>query len=209
MKKLITLFFLILNITIFSEESEPIIPMLPLLPSMPANPEAEGKPVPLEVKTIVMKMETEIVVPLEIISDVEIQAMVIDDQKVTVPFEIEMNKEPDKKDYYKLNYSETEIDIDIISDVEIQAMVIDDQKVTVPFEIEMNKEPDKKDYYKLNYSETEIDIDDDGKTDTYIYSNEYINSKIEKDNRVEIQGENISKEGYHEKIIYLTIETHD
>ena len=79
MKKLITLFFLILNITIFSEESEPIIPMLPLLPSMPANPEAEGKPVPLEVKTIVMKMETEIVVPLEIISDVEIQAMVIDD----------------------------------------------------------------------------------------------------------------------------------
>lgn len=162
MKKLFTLFFLILNITIFSEESEPIIPMLPLLPSMPANPEAEGKPVPLEVKTIVMKMETEIVVPLE-----------------------------------------------IISDVEIQAMVIDDQKVTVPFEIEMNKEPDKKDYYKLNYSETEIDIDDDGKTDTYIYSNEYINSKIEKDNCVEIQGENISKEGYHEKIIYLTIETHD
>ena len=162
MKKLITLFFLILNITIFSEESEPIIPMLPLLPSMPANPEAEGKPVPLEVKTIVMKMETEIVVPLE-----------------------------------------------IISDVEIQAMVIDDQKVTVPFEIEMNKEPDKKDYYKLNYSETEIDIDDDGKTDTYIYSNDYIKSKIEKDKRVEIQGENISKEGYHEKIIYLTIETHD
>ena len=162
MKKLFTLFFLILNITIFSEESEPIIPMLPLLPSMPANPEAEGKPVPLEVKTIVMKMETEIVVPLE-----------------------------------------------IISDVEIQAMVIDDQKVTVPFEIEMNKEPDKKDYYKLNYSETEIDIDNDGKTDTYIYSNEFINSKIEKDNCVEIQGENISKEGYHEKIIYLTIETHD
>ena len=162
MKKLFTLFFLILNITIFSEESEPIIPMLPLLPSMPANPEAEGKPVPLEVKTIVMKMETEIVVPLE-----------------------------------------------IISDVEIQAMVIDDQKVTVPFEIEMNKEPDKKDYYKLNYSETEIDIDNDGKTDTYIYSNEFINSKIEKDKRVEIQGENISKEGYQEKIIYLTIETHD
>ena len=162
MKKLLMLFFLILNITIFSEESEPIIPMLPLLPSIPANPEAEGKPVPLEVKTIVMKMETEIVVPLE-----------------------------------------------IISDVEIQAMVIDDQKVTVPFEIEMNKEPDKKDYYKLNYSETEIDIDNDGKTDTYIYSNEYINSKIEKDNCVEIQGENISKEGYHEKIIYLTIETHD
>lgn len=162
MKKIFALFFLILNTAVFSEESEPIIPMLPLLPSMPVNPEAEGKPVPLEVKTIVMKMETEIVVPLE-----------------------------------------------IISDTEIQAMVIDNQKAVVPFEIEMNKEPDKKDYYKLNYSETEIDIDDDGKTDTFIYSNEYINSKIEKDNRVEIQGENISKEGYHEKIIYMTVEIHD
>lgn len=162
MKKLFALFFLILNTAVFSEESEPIIPMLPLLPSMPVNPEAEGKPVPLEVKTVIMKMETEIVVPLE-----------------------------------------------IISDTEIQAMVIDNQKAVVPFEIEMNKEPDKKDYYKLNYSETEIDIDDDGKTDTFIYSNEYINSKIEKDNRVEIQGENISKEGYHEKIIYMTVEIHD
>ena len=162
MKKLFALFFLILNTAVFSEESGPIIPMLPLLPSMPVNPEAEGKPVPLEVKTVIMKMETEIVVPLE-----------------------------------------------IISDTEIQAMVIDDQKAVVPFEIEMNKEPDKKDYYKLNYSETEIDIDDDGKTDTFIYSNEYINSKIEKDNRVEIQGENISKEGYHEKIIYMTVEIHD
>ena len=165
MKKLLTLFFLIFSITIFSEESkpsEPLVPMIPLLPSMPINPEAEGKPVPLEVKTIIMKMGTEIVVPLE-----------------------------------------------IISDTEIQAMVIDDQKVVVPFEIEMNKEPDKKDYYKLTYSETEIDIDDDGKIDTSVYSNEYINSKIEKDNYVVIEGKNISKEGYHEKIIYLTVETHD
>ena len=165
MKKLLTLFFLIFSITIFSEESkpsEPLVPMIPLLPSMPTNPEAEGKPVPLEVKTIIMKMETEIVVPLE-----------------------------------------------IISDTEIQAMVIDDQKAVIPFEIEMNKEPDKKDYYKLKYSETEIDIDEDGQKDTSIYSNEYINSKIEKDNYVVIEGKNISKEGYHEKIIYLTIETHD
>ena len=162
MKKLFALFFLILNITIFSEESEPVIPMIPLLPSMPANPEAEGKPVPLEVKTVIMKMETEIVVPLE-----------------------------------------------IISDVEIQAMVIDDQRVVVPFEIEMNKEPDKKDFYKLNFTENEIDIDDDGQDDTYIYSSKFINSKIEKDNKVVIKGKNISKEGYHQKIIYITVETHD
>ena len=162
MKKFIGIFFLIFNIGLYAEGENIIVPMIPLLPSMPANPEAEGKSVPLETKTIIMKMETEIEVPLE-----------------------------------------------IISDTEIQALIIDDQRAVVPFEIEMNKEPDKKDYYKLNYSETEIDIDEDGEVDTKIYSNEFINSKIEKENYVVIEGKNISKEGYHEKIIYLTVETHD
>lgn len=165
MKKFIGIFFLIFSVGLYAEKENvevPLIPMIPLLPSMPANPEAEGKPIPLETKTIIMKMETEIEVPLE-----------------------------------------------IISDAEIQAMIIDDQRAVVPFEIEMNKEPDKKDYYKLNYSETEIDIDEDGNVDTKIYSNEFINSKIERENYVVIEGKNISKEGYHEKIIYLTVETHD
>lgn len=163
-KKIIMLCLLVFSISSFAEENkeEPIIPMLPLLPSIPTNPEESGKPVPIEVKTIVMKMETEIKVPLE-----------------------------------------------IISDIDIQAMVIDDQEVEVPFEIEMNKEPDKKDYYRLHYSETEIDIDKDGKTDTHIYSNKFLNSKIEKDNKVVIEGKNISKEGYHEKTVYLTIEILD
>ena len=161
-KKIILAFIFIFNIISYSEEKQEIIPMLPLLPSIPINPEESGKPVPSEVKTVVMKMETEIKVPLE-----------------------------------------------IISDIDIQAMVIDDQEIVVPFEIEMNKEPDKKDYYKLHYSETEIDIDNDGKVDTHIYSNKFLNSKIEKDNRVVIEGKNISKEGYHEKIIYLTIDILD
>ena len=165
MKKFVGIFFLIFSVGLYAEKKNvevPLIPMIPLLPSMPANHEAEGKPVPLETKTIIMKMETEIEVPLE-----------------------------------------------IISDTEIQALIIDNQRAVVPFEIEMNKEPDKKDYYKLNYSETEIDIDEDGEVDTKIYSNEFINSKIEKENYVVIEGKNISKEGYHEKIIYLTVETHD
>lgn len=162
-KKIMIIFIFIFNIVSFSEETQkPLIPMLPLLPSMPANPEAQGLPVPLETKTIIMMMETEIKVPLE-----------------------------------------------IISDIEIQAMVIDDQEISVPFEIEMNKEPEKKDYYKLHYSENEIDIDNDGKVDTHIYSNRFINSKIEKNNKVVIEGKNISKEGYHEKVIYLTVEIID
>ena len=162
MKKFLGIFFLLAGIASAEGQKDEIVPMLPLLPSIPIQQENSGKPIPIDVKTVVMKMETKIEVPLE-----------------------------------------------IISDVEIQAMIIDDQTAVVPFEIEMNKEPNKKDYYKLNYSATEIDIDDDGKTDTYIYSNQYINSKIEKDNRVEIHGKNISKEGYHEKIIYMTVEIHD
>ena len=49
---------------------------------------------------------------MEIISDVEIEATLVDDQEVIIPFNIETNKEPDKKDYYKLKFSENEIDID-------------------------------------------------------------------------------------------------
>ncbi|WP_426711478.1 hypothetical protein [Cetobacterium sp. SF1] len=101
------------------------------------------------------------------------------------------------------------VPLEIISDIDIQAMVIDNQDVVVPFELEMSKTPNKKDYYKVKYSETEIDIDKDGKVDTYIYSNKYINSKIQKDNYVLIKGRNISKEGYHEKIIYIDVEIKD
>lgn len=171
MKKLLGILMIFMTINIIgAEEKVPIIPMIPLLPATPSQPEGEGVQTeegeiikrPLETKTIIMGMDVEVIVPLE-----------------------------------------------IISDVEIQAMVINDQEVEVPFEIEMNKEPDKKDFYKLNFTETEIDIDDDGQDDTYIYSSKFINSKIEKDNKVVIKGKNISKEGYHQKIIYVTVETHD
>ena len=167
MKKLSSIILIIFSIifgVIGAEEEAPVIPMIPILPAFPSNMEADGEIMrkPLETKTVILGMEVEVVIPLE-----------------------------------------------IISDIEIQAMVIDDQEIEVPFEIEMNKEPDKRDYYRLNFSETELDIDDDGQNDTYIYSNKFINSKIEKDNKVVIKGRNISKEGYHQKIVYITIETYD
>jgi len=167
MKKLLSIILIIFSIifgVIGAEEEAPVIPMIPILPAFPSNMEADGEIMrkPLEIKTVILGMEVEVVIPLE-----------------------------------------------IISDIEIQAMVIDDQEIEVPFEIEMNKEPDKRDYYRLNFSETELDIDDDGQNDTYIYSNKFINSKIEKDNKVVIKGRNISKEGYHQKIVYITIETYD
>ncbi|MFR8991175.1 MAG: hypothetical protein ACLVH9_08400 [Fusobacterium sp.] len=164
MRKLLGILMIFIGINIIGVDEAPIMPMIPLLPAIPNKPEVEGETQkrPLETKTIIMGMEVEVIIPLE-----------------------------------------------IISDIEIQAMIIDDQEVEVPFEIEMNKEPDKKDFYKLNFTENEIDIDDDGQDDTYIYSSKFINSKIEKDNKVVIKGKNISKEGYHQKIIYITVETHD
>ena len=170
MKKLLGILMAFMTINIIgAEEKLPIVPMIPLLPAIPSQTIVDGTQTdgevikkPIETKTIIMGMEVEVVVPLE-----------------------------------------------IISDVEVKAMVIDEQEIEVPFEIEVNKVPDKKDFYRLNFTETEIDIDDDGQDDTYIYSSKFINSKIEKDNKVIIKGKNISKEGYHKKIIYITVETHD
>ena len=102
MKKLLSIILIIFSIifgVIGAEEEAPVIPMIPILPAFPSNMEADGEIMrkPLETKTVILGMEVEVVIPLEIISDIEIQAMVIDDQEIEVPFEIEINKEPDKR----------------------------------------------------------------------------------------------------------------
>lgn len=62
--------------------------------------------------TVILENKVKVFVPLEIISDVDIEALVIDNQKLEIPFEVEFNKTPKKQDYYKLHYSENKIDID-------------------------------------------------------------------------------------------------
>lgn len=124
--------------------------------------EKEANDIPISTKTVMMGIHTEVIVPLE-----------------------------------------------VISDIDIDTMVVDDQDVVIPFEVELSKTPDKKNLYKLQYSEKNIDIDRDGKIDTHIYSNKHINSKIQKDNFVLIRGRNITKEGRHEKIVYIDVETKD
>ncbi|MGL5229265.1 MAG: hypothetical protein ACRCZO_10480 [Cetobacterium sp.] len=103
----------------------PNLPSIPIVPMLPATPIEKVEDVVLEngevkeevwelvkTNTIMLKSSVEVVVPLEIMTDINVTALVIDDQKLEIPFEITMNKEPDKKDYYSLNYSETAIDID-------------------------------------------------------------------------------------------------
>lgn len=122
MKKLIMLFMVISSIGM--AKSIPAIPIIPInpptenkpdVPTLPTEDkvEADGRIRKLEQNTtILMNVQLKVEVPLEIVSDVDINAMVIDDMKLEIPFEIELNKKPDKKDYYKIKFSENKIDID-------------------------------------------------------------------------------------------------
>ncbi|MGL4307401.1 MAG: hypothetical protein ACRCRV_00740, partial [Cetobacterium sp.] len=62
--------------------------------------------------SLYLESKVNIYVPLEIISDVDIEALVIDESQVRIPFEIELNRKPERENYFKLKYSENEIDID-------------------------------------------------------------------------------------------------
>lgn len=132
MKRLLVqiIMLVLLSCNILAENSEnnqiiipitpiaPIIPLIPLVPSMPIEEttnDSSGNEVKWKLDdsyTINLDTKVQVVVPLEIITDVDIKALIIDNQELTVPFELEMNKKPDKENFYILNYSETQIDID-------------------------------------------------------------------------------------------------
>ncbi|MGL5725166.1 hypothetical protein [Cetobacterium sp.] len=91
----------------------PLIPLLPSLPSEVENIDEDGNIRYLEKNyTVMVEAKVNIFVPLEIVSDININADVYGDQVVNVPFTLELNKSPEKLNYYKLKYSETELDID-------------------------------------------------------------------------------------------------
>lgn len=98
------------------------------------------------------------------------------------------------------------IPLEVVSDINIETTIVGNQIKEIPFEIELNRKPEKQNYYSVRYSESSFDIDNDGKIDTYIHSPKYINDKISKDNYVKIYGEQISKEGKHSKVVYVTVE---
>ncbi len=62
--------------------------------------------------TVMMEAKVDVFIPLEVISDINIEATVIGDQIKEIPFEVELNRTPEKKDYYSIKYSESIIDID-------------------------------------------------------------------------------------------------
>lgn len=89
------------------------IPELPFVPTIKEYmKEDNGYRELEETYTVMLQTKVKVFVPLEIFSDIDLKATVIDDQKITVPFDIVMNREPKKDENYMLHFSETEIDID-------------------------------------------------------------------------------------------------
>ena len=97
-------------------ETKPEIPLIPLIPALPNKVETidEDKNIRHLEKnfTVMMEAKTDIYVPIEIVSDISLKALVFGDETVQVPFEIELNREPEKKNFYRIQYSEDKIDID-------------------------------------------------------------------------------------------------
>ncbi|MGL5191913.1 MAG: hypothetical protein ACRC7S_19930 [Cetobacterium sp.] len=114
--KILTVFCLI-SIIAFGK-AKTSVPMLPLLPAIPIEKVEEtedGNIITrrlLSTGTLEVQLQADVVVPLEIISDIEIKALVVDDENLEVPFEVELNKKPDRAGIYKLNFSKTALDID-------------------------------------------------------------------------------------------------
>lgn len=180
MKKMILIFLLLISTLAFSisqnstqdtgtqngtgENSSVEMPLIPLNPSIPTTPQED----------------------IEESGDIRIL-----EKTFTVMLEAKVN---------------VFVPLEVITDIDIKETVVGNQIVDIPFEIELNRKPEKENYYSLKYSENIIDIDADGKYDTYIYSPQYINDKVEKNNFVRIYGENISREGTYKKDVYITVE---
>lgn len=94
---------------------------LPVIEDMPQMPNLEGYKEDLDGKnlrklqktyTVALETKVNVFIPLEVMSDIDIEATIIGNQVAQIPFEIELNRTPEKKDYYSVKYSKNELDID-------------------------------------------------------------------------------------------------
>ena len=98
---------------IFPEGEIPEIPLGPTVPTTGKDTDEFGQVRLLEkTYTVMLESKVNIFVPLEVITDINIETTVVGDQIVDIPFEIELNRKPEKENYYSIRYSENIIDID-------------------------------------------------------------------------------------------------
>lgn len=125
------IFFLILSQIIFSSEIETEkfievdkelydkeklakIKELPLPESNKENKyiTKEGVRYLEKVYNVYLDMKVNVYVPLEIVSDVNIYATVLGNEILEIPFDLELNRKPEKNNYYSIKYSDMVLDID-------------------------------------------------------------------------------------------------
>lgn len=137
MKKIILTFYFFINFSILIavEGSIPLLPLLPAIPTDKIEQGENGEPIVRKLISsgiLEVELKAEVIVPLEVISDVHIKALVVDDENLEIPFEVELNRKPEAVGIYRLNFSKTALDIDDdgVIDTEIFASKnIDNKKV--------------------------------------------------------------------------------
>lgn len=137
MKKIVVLIMLLLTSFVYAKEEEYEVPEDKVIwqDGKEHNPKEDGKEVDEDLDspateliegseenrtkrvlektyTVMLQAKIDIYVPLEILTDIDIDELLVGDETKVVPFEVVMNKTPEKKDYYKLNFEKTQIDID-------------------------------------------------------------------------------------------------
>lgn len=125
------IFFLILSQIIFSSEieTEKFIEVdkelydkekLAKIKELPLpEPNKENKYITKEgvrylekVYNVYLDMKVNVYVPLEIVSDVNIYATVLGNEILEISFDLELNRKPEKNNYYSIKYSDMVLDID-------------------------------------------------------------------------------------------------
>ncbi|MCI6152127.1 hypothetical protein [Fusobacterium perfoetens] len=97
----------------FPKGEIPLVPIMPEIPTTGRDKDKEGNIRLLEkTYTVMLEAKVNVFVPLEVITDINIEGTVVGDQILDIPFEIELNRKPEKENYYRLKYSENIIDID-------------------------------------------------------------------------------------------------
>lgn len=125
MKKYILITTLLFFKLIYSQNKS-TTPMIPIVPAIPV--EKEKIRTLLKTKTLTTKVKGKVIVPLEIISDVNIKALIVDDENVKVPFQVQLNRKPQNENIYNLKFSSTKIDID--RDGKIDTEIFSNRKIT-------------------------------------------------------------------------------
>lgn len=132
MRKII-LFLMILNIFSYGLENKnkfDFTPPIPLPPEIsdPENPNDDFKIPDIKTSgedidnnelrylektyTVMMEAKVNVFILLEVITDIDLETTLIENQIKEIPFDIELNRKPEKQNYYSIKYSETVLDID-------------------------------------------------------------------------------------------------